>query len=67
MAIAITLLVLPLVDAAGSIGTTGLGESFHDNRPGLIAFALSFAVIGSFWWGEHRTFERVRSYNSILA
>jgi uncharacterized membrane protein len=66
VAIAITLLVLPLVDSASSIGTAGLGSFFQDNETRLLAFALSFAVIGSFWWGQHQMFERVRSYNSIL-
>ena len=63
VAIAITLLVLPLVDAASSIGTTGLGHFFDDSKPRLLAFTLSFAVIGSFWWGQHQMFERVRTYN----
>ncbi len=66
VAIAITLLVLPLVDAASSIGSTGLGHFFDQSRPRLLAFTLSFAVIGSFWWGQHQMFERVRSYNTGL-
>lgn len=67
VAIAITLLILPLVDSASSIGHAGLGEFFRDERTRLLAFALSFAVIGRFWWGHHQMFERVRSYNSVLA
>jgi uncharacterized membrane protein len=66
VAIAITLLILPLVDAASSIGTTGLGQFFHHNSDKLFAFALSFAVIGAFWWGQHQLFERVRAYNAVL-
>jgi uncharacterized membrane protein len=66
VAIAITLLVLPLVDAAGSIGTTGIDTFFHENQSRLLAFALSFVVIGSFWWGQHKLFERVRSYNAVV-
>jgi uncharacterized membrane protein len=66
VAIAITLLVLPLVDSASSIGTAGLGKFFQDNETRLLAFGLSFAVIGSFWWGQHQRFEKVRSYNSVL-
>ncbi len=66
VAIAITLLILPLVDSASSIGAMGVGEFFKDNRARLFAFALSFVVIGSFWWAQHKMFERVKSYNSVL-
>lgn len=66
VAIAITLLILPLVDSASSIGTTSLGTFFQNNQTKLLAFALSFAVIGSFWWGQHQMFERVRGYNQVL-
>jgi uncharacterized membrane protein len=66
VAIAITLLVLPLVDSASSIGTMEPSTYIHDNRPRLLAFALSFAVIGLFWWGQHQMFEVVGSYNSLL-
>ncbi len=66
VAIAITLLILPLVDSASSIGNAALSTFFSDNQTKLLAFALSFAVIGSFWWGQHQVFERVRAYNSVL-
>lgn len=66
VAIAITLLILPLVDAAGAIGRTGVSQFLRAHATGLEAFLLSFAVIGSFWWGQHRLFERVRNYNSVL-
>jgi uncharacterized membrane protein len=66
VAIAITLLVLPLVDSAGSIGSMGFSEFFKDNRARLLAFVLSFVVIASFWWGQHQMFERIKSYNSVL-
>ncbi len=66
VAIAITLLILPLVDSASSIGNAALSTFFSDNQTKLLAFALSFAVIGSFWWGQHQVFERVRAYNPVL-
>jgi len=66
VAIAITLLVLPLVDSASAIGTTGPARYIDDNHARLLAFALSFAVIGLFWWGQHQMFEKVGSYNSVL-
>jgi uncharacterized membrane protein len=66
VAIAITLLVLPLVDSASAIGTVGPGTYIDANRTRLFAFALSFAVIGLFWWGQHQLFEFVGGYNSVV-
>jgi uncharacterized membrane protein len=66
VAIAITLLVLPLADAAAKEQQVGLGQLYRENHTELLAFVLSFAVIGSFWWGQHQAFERVGAYNGIL-
>jgi uncharacterized membrane protein len=66
VAIAITLLILPLVDSASNICSAGIGHFLDSNRPKLLAFVLSFAVIGRFWWAQHATFERLKSYNSML-
>jgi uncharacterized membrane protein len=66
VAIAITLLILPLVDSASNIGGIGLGHFFSENRSKLLAFVLSFVVIGRFWWSQHTAFERLKSYNSML-
>jgi uncharacterized membrane protein len=61
-----TLLVLPLVDAAGRIGTTGVGTFLDDNKTKLLAFFLSFLVIARFWWEQHQVYERVKAYNGVL-
>ncbi len=66
VAIAITLLVLPLVDSAGGLGKESLGTFFGHEWPKLFAFGLSFAVIGGFWWGHHQMLEGVRDYNAVL-
>jgi uncharacterized membrane protein len=66
VAIAITLLILPLVDSAANIGGTGLGHFLAENRPKLLGFGLSFVVIGRFWWAQHIKFERLVSYDSVL-
>jgi uncharacterized membrane protein len=66
VAIAITLLILPLVDRASSVGSMDIGTFFDANKFRLFAFALSFAVIGNIWWGQHQMFEKVRNYNSVL-
>ena len=58
-AIAATLLVLPLADAAADIGDRSVTELLSDNRQALIAFALSFAVILRFWMVHHSMYEHV--------
>jgi uncharacterized membrane protein len=66
VAIAITLLILPLVDLANTIGPGGLGHFMSQHKAQFLAFGLSFAVIGSFWWGHHQLLEHVEGYNRLL-
>ena len=66
VAIAITLLVLPLVDESNSIGSMGIDHFLSDNKTRLFAFTLSFAVIGNFWWDHHQMYERVKGYNTAM-
>jgi uncharacterized membrane protein len=66
VAIAITLLVLPLVDIPGqSRGVPG-PDLLRDHFGEIGAFLLSFAVIARFWTAHHRTFEHVRLYDTAL-
>ena len=66
VAIAITLLVLPLVDVAGTIGSESIGTFLSHSQTKLLAFLLSFAVIGRFWWAQHQVHGRVVAYNSMF-
>jgi len=66
VAIAITLLILPLVDLASTIGPGGLSPFLDHQSAQFLAFGLSFAVIGSFWWGQHQMLEHVVGYNQFL-
>ena len=66
VAIAITLLILPLVDLASTIGPGGLSQFVDQHDAQFLAFGLSFAVIGSFWWGQHQMFEHIVGYNRLL-
>jgi uncharacterized membrane protein len=66
VAIAITLLILPLVDSAGTIGPGQLGPFVHHHGAQFLAFGLSFVVIGSFWWGQHQMLEHVIGYDRLL-
>ena len=62
VAIAITLLILPLVDFAGDIAHESLGKVLTTHSGAIISFAVTFAVIGRFWFAHHRIFERVGNY-----
>jgi uncharacterized membrane protein len=66
VAIAITLLILPLVDSATSLGSRSVEAFLRADQAKLFAFALSFVVIGAFWWGHHQLFERAKGYNTVL-
>ncbi|GAB2821375.1 TMEM175 family protein [Actinocorallia aurea] len=68
VAIALTLLVLPLVDAVGE----GAGEEsdargfLMSNQRAIFGFLLSFAVISRLWMVHHRLFQHVRAYDGRL-
>jgi uncharacterized membrane protein len=60
-AIAITLLVLPLVDAVGESVAARVPsvDVITDNQPQIYSFLLSFAVIARLWIGHRRMFDHV--------
>lgn len=68
VAIAITLLILPLVDAASESTETGrtAAEFFVEERGQILAFLISFAVIARLWVAHHALFEHVASYNTRI-
>lgn len=66
VAIAITLIILPLVDTAQEYGGEPVSDFLGANATGLAAAALSFVVIASFWRDHHRLFERATGYSRTL-
>lgn len=66
VAIAITLLILPLVDAASHIGSRPFGDFVAENVWEIVAFVVSFVVIARFWVVHHQIFESVRDYNGAI-
>jgi uncharacterized membrane protein len=64
-AIAITLLVLAL-DIPEHLHGESVGEALWDQHENLLAYALSFAVIGRFWVVHHRIFSQVTGFDSRL-
>lgn len=66
VAIAATLLVLPLVDTASEVTGTDALRILGDNWDELFAFLLSFAVICRFWLIHHSMFTRVTGFTQSL-
>ena len=65
-AIAITLLVLQIDVPAGITSDADLWSSLKDEAPDLLAFAISFWVIGMYWVGSHRFMRTVDEYDRGL-
>ncbi len=67
VAIALTLLVLPLVDIANELREeTSVAEVISDHSLELMSFFVSFVVIWILWRQHHQTMEYFRSYDSVL-
>jgi uncharacterized membrane protein len=67
VAIAATLLILPLVDTASNIGRRSVEQLLSDDWHALFAFGLSFVVIYRFWLLHHTIYEHVERYSVALA
>jgi uncharacterized membrane protein len=63
VAIAITLLVLPLVELLREGHDEDLGRLLADHLALFGSFALSFVVIGRLWLAHHRLVEAVGAYD----
>jgi uncharacterized membrane protein len=67
VAIAITLLVLPLIDLlAGAEAAQDVGALLGDHLAQFGAFALSFVVIARLWVAHHALTERVGAYDGLF-
>lgn len=68
VAIAMTLLILPLMEAVSEAAADGLTttEYLHEHWGQIFAFVLSFLIIARFWMAHHALFEHVAAYSSSL-
>ena len=68
VAIALTLLILPLVDLVPEARRSGLDlrDLLRENLPELGSFLLSFVVIFRFWWAHHQLFRHVSGLSGAL-
>lgn len=68
LAIAMTLLALDLKlpDLPEDISQQGLNDALINRIPSLVAFMLSFWMIGRVWISHHRQFEAIKAYDAKL-
>lgn len=66
VAIAATLLVLPIVETAAYLNEHNVDSTIHQAVPAFFTFTLSFVVIGRFWFSHHKFFERLTGYSPRL-
>lgn len=66
VAIAITILVLPLVDEASNIGHADVDPFLVGVVPQLTVFILSFAVIANYWFHHHNLFDQLKQVDRKL-
>src|SRR5436305_3338921 len=68
VAIALTLLVLPLAAAIPDAVSKHVGslDVIRENQRLIYSFLLSFAVIARLWVTHHRLFEHVKAYSYPL-
>ena len=59
VAIAMTLLILPLVELAGDVDSRDLTGFLHEHGDVLLSFAVSFVVIYIFWAAHGTVFRRL--------
>ena len=65
-AIVITLLVLPLTAQIDQPGELDVASRVRGTWPHIHTFVITFLVIGQFWIGHHRLFDRFRRYDNGL-
>lgn len=67
VAIAITLLVLPMTDVASKItDRSSPVDLWHEDSGAIWAFAISFVVLANYWLIHHRMFEAIQAYDGAL-
>lgn len=66
VAIAITLLVLPLVEVAGELGDGSVTELLRAHQAEIGGFLLSFLVIANAWFSQHHALRSVIGSDSLV-
>lgn len=67
VAIAITLLVLPLVGLSAQLGDGSVRALLEANATQILAFFLSFLVIANLWFDQHRALHTVIAHDPLVS
>jgi uncharacterized membrane protein len=59
VAVAMTLLILPLLESVGDIREVTADAWLQEHFGQIVSFLISFVVVAMFWIGHHRMFARV--------
>ena len=66
VAVAITLLVLPIVDIRGDHVETTVWQVLGDNASTIFSFVFTFVVVAVMWNVHNRLFNRLRGYDATV-
>lgn len=66
VAVAITVLVLPIADLPIQRSEQTVWEVLSDNSGLIITFFFTFAVVGAFWWTHNRIFNQLAGFDGTL-
>ena len=66
VAIAVTLLVLPLVEIAGDVSELSVDDLLHQHTGQIFSFLLSFFVIAQLWFAQHNIVRTVVVQDRIV-
>lgn len=66
IAVAITLLVLPLIDSLNQSATEGGEKIIRENIPMLIAFFFTFAIVALMWTLHNKVFGVLKRYDAKI-
>lgn len=66
VAVAITVLVLPIVSLNGPTQGQSMLDVLRENSGQIIAFIVTFFMLFIFWQGHHRVFENFISINNAI-
>jgi uncharacterized membrane protein len=66
VAIAVTLLVLPLIEIAGDVSELSVGDLLHQHTGQIFSFLLSFFVIAQLWFAQHNIVRTVVVQDRIV-
>jgi len=66
VAVAITLLILPIIDIRGTADETSVWAIMADHSSELITFGFTFVVVAIMWRTHNRVFNRMRAFDETV-